>query len=794
MRPTLSLALTLLPLTSLAFAQGRRSDFERSASLDERTRDLVTRDNVHPHWIPATSVLWYRVDTGKGTHEFVLVDSEHGSRRVFAEQKDLIAALRAAGADPTSDSTIGAMHPSTVRRSRRGGEPVTIEFVNSRTDRVVLYWLDERGNRVEYAHLPPAGRFGQHTFCRHAWVATTETGDPIAAFAIPDSTSDGAVATIPNTTPEAPPDAGPKATPRSVAPDHRLEAAIEGHQVVLVDTASKARRTITQDGTESDSFTGDFEWAPDSAHLIAWRLHPGEHRQVTIVESSPRDQTQPKVESFRYDKPGDRLDQRTPYLITVATSEARPLYSPKEVEGAFDIDFVRWTADGSRAVFRYNQRGHQLLALDAFGGDAQRTRLAEERSDTFVDYSQKTWFQFIDSSHELIWMSERSGWNHLYLVDANDGRVKNAITAGEFVVHRVLEFDESRREIWLLARGITPGEDPYHDHLCRVNFDGSGFTKLTEGDGTHTIEFSPDHRFFVDRWSRVDLPPVSELRDARSGKLVTPLEKADASRLLAAGWTLPERFTAKGRDGATDICGFLIKPSNFDPKKKYPVVDDIYSGPHDAHVPKTFDRLLYPHQLAELGFIVVQIDGMGTNWRSKAFHDVCWRNLKDAGIPDHIAWLKAKAAIDPSLDLTNVGIFGVSAGGQNALAALLHHGDFYRVGIADCGCHDNRMDKVWWNEAWMGYPIGPWYAENSNVVNAPKLTGDLFLIVGEMDHNVDPASTMQVVDALIRANKDFDLLVVPGADHGAGESPYGRRRQADFLVRHLWHVEPRATD
>ncbi len=269
------------------------------------------------------------------------------------------------------------------------------------------------------------------------------------------------------------------------------------------------------------------------------------------------------------------------------------------------------------------------------------------------------------------------------------------------------------------------------------------------------------------------------------------MEKPTLEPLVATGWRCPEPFVAKGRDGVTDIYGIIYRPTNFDPAKKYPVIENIYAGPQDSFVPKAFERLNDKMRLAELGFIVVQIDGMGTSNRSKAFHDVCWHNLGDAGFPDRILWMKAAAAKEPAMDLTRVGIYGGSAGGQNALRGLEAHGDFYKVGIADCGCHDNRMDKIWWNELWMGWPIGPWYAEQSNVTNAKDMNGKLLLIVGELDTNVDPASTMQVVNALIKADKDFELLVVPGSNHGASENPYGKRRRMDFFVRNLLHVEPR---
>jgi dipeptidyl-peptidase-4 len=254
----------------------------------------------------------------------------------------------------------------------------------------------------------------------------------------------------------------------------------------------------------------------------------------------------------------------------------------------------------------------------------------------------------------------------------------------------------------------------------------------------------------------------------------------------------PQRFVAKGRDGRTDIWGVVFRPSNHDPARRYPVVEQIYAGPQGHFVPKEWSVWHGQAQaLAELGFVVVQIDGMGTNWRSKAFHDVCWRNLKDAGFPDRMAWIKALAATDPSMDLSRVGIYGGSAGGQNALAALIWHGDFYKAAVADCGCHDNRMDKIWWNELWMGWPVGEHYAANSNRVHAGKVTGKLMLVVGELDTNVDPATTMQVASTLVKADRDFDLLVIPGAGHGAAETPYGRRRRQDFFVRHLWGTEPR---
>ena len=300
-------------------------------------------------------------------------------------------------------------------------------------------------------------------------------------------------------------------------------------------------------------------------------------------------------------------------------------------------------------------------------------------------------------------------------------------------------------------------------------------------------------KYYFDTWSRIDLPSVSELRRSADRKLLKEVERADIQPLLKANWRAPEVFTSVARDGKTDIWGVIIRPVNFNPEKKYPVIEYIYAGPHSSFVPKSFRAFHSMQSVAELGFIVVQIDGMGTCNRSKAFHDVCWKNVGDAGFPDRILWHKAVAAKYPYYDISRVGIYGGSAGGQNSTGALLFHPEFYKVAVSFVGCHDNRMDKISWNEQWMGWPIGPEYAASSNVDNAYRLQGKLLLVVGELDTNVDPASTMQVVSALIKANKSFDLLVMPGAGHGAGRrenSEYGDRKRNDFFVHNLLGVVP----
>ena len=349
--------------------------------------------------------------------------------------------------------------------------------------------------------------------------------------------------------------------------------------------------------------------------------------------------------------------------------------------------------------------------------------------------------------------------------------------------------NEDARTIYFAASGMDAGKDPYFVRYYRINIDGTGLLPLTPADGNHTVVFSSDAKHYVDTYSRVDAAPVTELRRADDASLVATLEKTDITALTKAGWKPPEVFVAKGRDGRTDIWGVIVKPTTFDPAKKYPVIENIYAGPQSSFVPKSFAAYNAMQAQAELGFIVVQIDGMGTSNRSKAFHDVAWKNLKDAGFPDRLLWHKAAAAKYPWYDISRVGLYGTSAGGQNALGGLLFFPDFYKVAVSAAGCHDNRMDKIWWNEQWMGWPIGPEYAESSNVDNAYRLQGKVQLVVGEMDQNVDPASTFQVVNQLIKHNKDFELLVIPGAGHGNG-GPYGEHKRFDFFTRHLLGQTP----
>jgi dipeptidyl-peptidase-4 len=741
--------ITMLP--AIADAQGTQADYERANSLRETTRNRVYRRKVESNWATDGKRLWYRVEVAPRAFEFVIADASDGTRELAFDHQKLANQLAAA-----TKKTVNHERLPFQRLELTDGQDA-IEFTAFSG-----VWKYDRSSAV-----------------------LTRLRD-----ASPPKKKDDAGKSR---------DKGSRdrsKQPGKTSPDGEWIAFESDHNLHVRSASSTEAEEIQLGLSEPDDWYSNrhISWSPDSTKLVALRTKQGQQHDVSFVESSPKDQLQPKLHTHQYLKPGDRLPQSTPHVFNVEAKKQIPVSDELFSSPWMSPPQIEWSPDSSRFYFTYNQRGHQVLRVLSVNAETGEVKaIVDEQSDTFIDYAYKRFLRLLHDSNELIWMSERDGWNHLYLYDLSSGKVKQQITTGEWVVRKVERVDVEKRKIWFQASGFYPEQDPYYIHHCRVNFDGSGLTLLTDGDGTHSVNWSPDRKFLVDTYSRVDQPPVTELRNADTGKLICELERADWSKLIETGWKVPERFVSKGRDDATDIYGVIFRPTNFDEAKKYPVIEKIYAGPHGSFVPKSFSDYFSAQAVAELGFIVVQIDGMGTSNRSKAFHDVCSKKLGDSGFPDRIKWINVAAEKYPFMDLSRgVGIYGGSAGGQSSTRAVLAFGDFYTVAVSDCGCHDNRMDKVWWNELWMGWPIGSHYEEQSNVTNAHRLTGKLFLTVGELDRNVDPASTMQVVDALIKADKDFDLLVVPGGGHGIGESAYGKRRRRDFFVRHLMGVEPRS--
>ena len=741
-RVLLIIAFSLF-LLAQSFAQGTLADYERARSLQDKYQTAVVNMPGPSVWITGTNSFWYR-KTVRDSSEIIRVDAETFAKQAAFDHEKMAAAMSAA----TGSQFIANELPF--------GPASQLSF-------------SDQGKWIGFIVGESRWRCDLTTYkCERTGPANTQ------GF---------------NTPPQlrSPPPA-PTETPRA-SPDGNWEASIRNFNVVVRSKDRKQEFTLSSDGSEDNYYAlNTIAWSPDSKKLAVYRIRPGMRRKIHFVESSPVDQMQPKYWSIEYAKPGDTVDLEQPVLFNLATKQQFAVDSVL-FPNPYDMTPLVWRKDSRALTFEYNQRGHQVyrvIEVDAVTGRARS--VIDEIPKTFFCYSGKRYRQDIDDGKESIWMSERDGWNHLYLFD-DKGQIKNQITKGEWVVRTVDRVDESKRQIYFRASGMDPKIDPYFVHYYRINFDGTGLTALTEGNATHTVTLSQDLKYFTDTFSRVDMPTVSQLRSVADGKVLMELEKTDISELNKAGWKAPEVFTAKGRDGKTDIWGVIIRPTNFDPKKKYPVIENIYAGPQDSFVPKAFSPYYAMQAQAELGFIVVQIDGMGTSNRSKAFHDVAWRNLADAGFPDRILWHKAVAAKYSYYDITRVGVYGNSAGGQNALGALLFHPEFYKAAVSSAGCHDNRMDKIWWNEQWMGWPLGTQYAASSNVDNAYRLKGKLLLSVGEMDPNVDPASTMQVVNALVKANKSFDLIVLPGLGHGAG-GEYGERKRFDFFVHHLLGVEP----
>lgn len=577
---------------------------------------------------------------------------------------------------------------------------------------------------------------------------------------------------------------------KTKSPDGKWEAYIKNYNVYIKSLApSNSEIQLSFDGSEGEYYNSSIYWSPDSKKLTTNKTRPNKPHLIYLIESSPLTQLQPILQSRNYLKPGDALPQLQPSLFLIDSKKQIPIDQSK-IQSQYALDNIAWRKDSRAFTFHYNQRGHQKFSLVEVNTNGVLKELIVEESKTFITYSSKMFRHDVNDGEEIIWASERDGWNHLYLYDGN-GKIKNQITKGEWVMRSVIDVNEKDKTIIFEGSGMEKDQDPYFIQYYKINFNGTGLVKLTTEKGNHKAYFSDDKSVFIDTYSTIEQPQITVLRDGKTGKVLKKLENGNIDALLATGWKLPEVFSAKGRDGKTDIWGMIIRPSNFDPTKKYPVIEYIYAGPHDSFVPKSFvnDSRGSLHELAELGFIVVQCDGMGTSNRSKAFHDVAWKNLKDGGFPDRMAWIKEAAKKYNYMDITKVGIFGNSAGGQSSLGALLFHPDFYKVAVSSSGCHDNRMDKMWWNEQWMGYPIGPEYAESSNVDNAYKLQGKLLLILGELDDNVDPSSTMQVINQLVKNNKNFDFLMVPGMKHSLG-GDYGEHKRRDFFVKHLLGVDP----
>ncbi len=607
----------------------------------------------------------------------------------------------------------------------------------------------------------------------------------------------------------------------SVSPDGSRAVFIRDHNLWVRDLASGRETQLTTDGVEDFGYATDnagwthsdqpiVTWSPDSRRVATFQ-HDG--RGVGSMVLATTNVGVPVKEEWKYPVPGDSVIFRVHRVIVDVAGENAGRVVRLEMEpdahrstvtdhiacsGGTVCD-LQWYPDGSHIAFVSSSRDHKhawVRVANATTGEV-RTVLHEQSETQIGDasLSENLW-KVLPASNELIWWSQRDNWIHLYLYDLNTGRLKNRITTGDGNVTDIVRIDPDERTIWFTAQGKDPQRDPYFEHLYRIGFNGRGERLLTPENANHSITMAPDGRHFVDSYSTPDTPPVSVLRD-RNGRVVQQLERADVSRLVATGWKPPTPIRMKGRDGRTDIYGLMYTPTTLDSTRRYPIVNRIYPGPQSGSVgTRSFSPARGDNQaLAELGFVVVEIDGMGTPGRSKAFHDTYYGDMGDNTLPDQITGMRQLAERYPFIDIERVGIWGHSGGGFATAAALLRHPDFFDVGVAQSGNHDNRNYEDDWGERYQGLLVErdttDNYADEANQTHAANLRGKLLLAHGGMDDNVPPYNTYLVVDALIKANKDFDLLIFPNARHGYGvDNNYMMRRRWDYFVRHLLGAEP----
>ena len=744
-------ALTLL-LAGTAAAQTRAltaDDYARAEKfLNYNTNRLVLHVAAQPTWV-TDDRFWYRTTTENGT-EFVLVDAATGAKTAAFDQTKMAAAL------------------STAARANYTAYRLPFNQFDFSADRKAISF-NSGGSRwtCDVAGAKCEGK-------------TRAQGPPVVA-----------------------------------SPDGKREAFIRSYNLWVREIASGKETQLTRDGVKEYGYATDnagwtrsdnpiLLWSPDSKKIATFQQDERGVGEMYLVSTGVG---HPRLEAWKYPLPGDqKIFMIERVVIDVDRGRLVRLQMPPDphrssvcddVECNGPFEDVEWSADGRQLAFLSSSRDHKEAHLRVADTESGKVRdVLEEKVATYYESGNDAHnWRFLPASNEVIWFSERDNWGHLYLYDLQTGRLKNQITTGEGNVTQLLRVDEPNRQLYFLGVGVEKGRDPYFVHFYRIGFDGRNLTLLTPEDATHVIAPSPSAKYFIDSYSKPDVAPNAVLRDA-SGKLIMTLEKGDLSRLVASGWKPPQPIVVKARDGMTDLYGLLYTPTNLNASAKYPIVNHVYPGPQTGSVgPRNFLSARGDSQaLAELGFIVVEIDGMGTPWRSKKFHDAYFGDMGDNTLPDQVAGMKELAARYPWIDLDRAGIWGHSGGGYATAGAMFHYPDFFKVGISESGNHDNRNYEDDWAEKWQGLLERKGettnYDSQANQNFAKNLKGKLLLTHGTMDDNVPPSSTLILVDALIKANKDFDLLLMPNRRHGYAAEPYMIRRRWDYFVRHLLGAEP----
>lgn len=744
------------------------ADYARAEKMmGYNTNSLVLRSGVRPAWLPDER-FWYRVTTAEGS-EFVLVDPAHGTREAAFDQMKLAAALSKA-ANGTYD---GRRLPFNSIDFSADGQSVLFNLSGRR------YQCDRAG--AQCAAIGAA------------------TGGGRGGRGGRGGLGGGGRAEV-------------------LSPDGQRAAFIRDYNLWVREVHGGKETQLTTDGVKDYGYATDNAgwtsserpivlWSPDSRKIATFQQDQRKVGEMYLVETKVG---HPTLKEWKYPLPGDPvvtmierviIDVEAPKVIRLQMppdQHRSSLCDDVECRGGEWGD-VQWSPDAKHLAFVSTSRDHRDEKLRV--GDAETGAIREvfeEKVATFYESGNgRINWTYLPESNEFIWFSERDNWGQLYLYDLETGKLKNQITTGEGNVTQLLRVDEKNRELYFLAVGREKGRDPYFTHFYKVGFDGGHLTLLTPEDANHEIALSPSGRYFTDSYSTPVVPPVAVLRDD-NGKLIATLEKADISRLTAAGWKPPEPIIVKARDGKTDLYGLMFKPTSLDPSKKYPIVNHIYPGPQTGSVgSRSFSAARGDAQaLAELGFVVVEIDGMGTPWRSKKFHEAYYADMGDNTLPDQVTGMQQLAQRYPWIDIDRAGIYGHSGGGYAAADAMFRYPDFFKVGISEAGNHDNREYEDDWGEKWQGLledkGSGNNYDSQANENFARNLKGHLLLAHGTMDNNVPPYNTLLVVNELIKANKDFDLLLLPNRNHGFGNEPYMVRRRWDYFVRYLLGGEPPA--
>ena len=739
-------------------------DYENAESkMGYNTQKYVDRANVFPNWMPGDK-FWYRVLTPAGS-EFVLVDAAKGTRTIAFDHEKLATALSTAA----NKKYTGSMLPFQVINYSADGKSITFRSDGKQ-------WKYDLQNSSIVADTTKLLENAQ----RSGGFGRGNRGIEV------------------------------------LSPDRSKAVYIKDYNLWVRDTKTNEQKQLTTDGMKDFGYATDnagwtnsdgaiVRWSPDSKKIATFKQ---DQRNVGDMYLASTNVGHPTLRSWKYPLPGDKeipmihrcvinVEDARVIMFNIPPDPHRASLSD-DISSSGTFDDIDWNPDGTEVAFLSTSRDHKqekFRIANALTGEVRE--VFEEVVPTQYEsgWGAINW-RYLPKSKEIIWFSERDDWGHLYLYDATNGKVKNQITKGNWVVTRLVRVDEKNRLLYFMASG-TQAENPYFSQFYKIGFDGKGLTLLSPGAGTHTVSFSPSDKYFIDTYSKPDIPSVTVLRDM-NGKQITELEKTDVSRLKAAGWKPPTPFSVKSADGKDDIYGIMFTPSNLDANRKYPVVDYIYPGPQGGSVGGWgFSAARGDHQaLAELGFVVVLIEGTGNPNRSKSFHDRYWPDMSTNTLPDQIAGIRQLSQRYSYLDTTKVGIWGHSGGGFATAAAMFRYPDFFKVGISESGNHDNRNYEDDWGERYIGLLTKNAdgtdnYTAQANQTYAKNLKGKLMLAHGMMDNNVPPYNTMLVVEALTKANKDYDLVVFPNAGHGYGaDSPYMMRRRWDYFVKNLLGKEP----